>query len=150
MKSILAPLAVLLAAASPALADDHADDGDAMKKEAMMKDGGALHEGSWSDKEYSASGTWSIYEKDGKTYVTLSDDFRTQNAPDLKIFLSPNTPDAVNSKNATNGSVLVAELDSNRGGQTYEIPAGTDLSEYKSIVIHCERFSKLWTAAPLG
>ncbi len=105
--------------------------------------------GTFTNQAYKITGTWRIYEKDGKTFITLSDDFRTRRAPDLKIFLSPTEASAVTSKNATEGSVLIAKLDSARGGQTYEIPEGTDLSAYKSVVIHCERFTKLWGAGPL-
>ncbi|MGF1454430.1 MAG: DM13 domain-containing protein [Alphaproteobacteria bacterium] len=108
-----------------------------------------LASGGFTNQEYKISGNWRIYEEDGKTFIALSDDFRTRRGPDLKIFLSPLAPDAVTGKNATEGSLLVAELDKSRGAQTYEIPTGTDLSAYQSVVIHCERFSKLWGAGPL-
>ena len=108
-----------------------------------------LNTGSWTKKSFKVSGTWSIVEKDGARYVTLSDDFKTRNAPDLKIFLSPTSASSANGRNATNGSVLIAPLSSNKGGQTYEIPADIDLSDYASILIHCEAYSKLWSAADL-
>lgn len=94
-------------------------------------------------------GSWRIYESDGKTYLTLSDDFRTSRAPDLKIFLSPTDAASVTRRNATNGSLLVSPLRKTRGGQTYEIPEGTDLSAYESLVIHCQQFSVLWGAGAL-
>jgi len=47
------------------------------------------------------------------------------------------------------GSLLIAPLQSNKGAQTYVIPAGTDLSNYKSVIIHCEAYTKLWSAADL-
>ncbi|MEM9015004.1 MAG: DM13 domain-containing protein [Pseudomonadota bacterium] len=108
-----------------------------------------LYSGDWTKKSFRVSGEWSIYEENGVTYVRLSDDFRTRNAPDLKIFLSPRSAGDANGRNATDGSVLVAPLTSNSGGQVYEIPAGTDLTAFESILIHCEQFSKLWSAADL-
>ena len=109
-----------------------------------------LFQGVWTKKSFKVSGDWSIVEKGGKTYVKLSDDFRTRNAPDLKIFLSPLSASEANGRNATNGSVLVAPLTSNAGAQMYEIPAGVDLASFGSILIHCEAYSKLWSAADLA
>ena len=109
-----------------------------------------LHNGQWAKKTYRASGDWTIYTESGKTYVKLSSDFRTRNAPDLKLFLSPRAAADANGDNATDGSVLILPLSSNRGEQVYEIPASVDLADYKSILIHCERFSKLWSAADLA
>lgn len=106
--------------------------------------------GAFTNQEYKITGTWRIYTEAGKTYLALSDDFRTRRGPDLKVFLSPLTASEVTGRNATNGSVLVAPLDSNRGAQTFEIPEGTDLTAFQSVVIHCERFSKLWGAGPLN
>ncbi len=110
-----------------------------------------LHEGVWTKKSFKSSGEWTIVqEADGAMYVKLSDDFRTRRAPYLKIFLSPQPASDTTGDNATDGALLVAELSSNKGGQVYEIPAGTDLSQYQSILIHCEAYSKLWSAADLS
>ena len=109
-----------------------------------------LHKGAWTKKSHKASGEWSIYTEDGKTYVKLSSDFRTRNAPDLKIFLSPQAASDANGRNATDGAVLISPLSSNAGEQVYEIPASVNLADYQSILIHCERFSKLWSAADLA
>lgn len=104
--------------------------------------------GKWTKKTNSINGTWSISESGGKKVLSLKG-FKTANAPDLKIFLSPKTASAVSSKNATQGSVLVAKLKSNKGDQKYTLPANVDLSKYKSVVIHCEKYSKLWGAGKL-
>lgn len=109
-----------------------------------------LHKGAWTKKSFKASGEWSIYTEDGRTYVKLSSDFRTRNAPDLKIFLSPQAASETSNKNATDGAVLISPLSSNAGEQVYEIPASVNLADYRSILIHCERFSKLWSAADLA
>ena len=123
----------------------------AQAEDAAVETAGAevLHEGSWTKKSFKVSGTWSIFEEDGKLYVKLSDDFKTRNAPDLKIFLSPLSASEANGGNATDGSLLISPLQSNKGGQVYEIPAGTDLDSFSSILIHCEQFSKLWSASDL-
>ena len=108
-----------------------------------------LYSGTWTKKSFSAAGAWTIFEEDGSVFVRLSDDFKTRKAPDLKIFLSPLPASETSGANATDGSFLVAELTSNRGGQTYALPEGFATDNYQSILIHCEAFSKLWSAADL-
>ena len=109
-----------------------------------------LHSGEWTKKSFRSSGTWTIYTEGGSTYIKLSSDFKTRGAPDLKIFLSPLAPGDTNGRNATNGSVLVAPLSSNKGEQVYKIPANVNLSDFQSVLIHCEQYSKLWSAAALS
>jgi len=104
--------------------------------------------GGWTKASYSASGSWTIVREDGALFVELSDDFRTRNAPDLKIFLSPNKASSLTGRNATDGAVLVSPLSSNRGAQRYRLPV-SDLSAYETIIIHCEAFSKLWSTSSI-
>ncbi|MEM8988551.1 MAG: DM13 domain-containing protein [Pseudomonadota bacterium] len=106
-------------------------------------------EGTWTKKSFKIQGGWSIVEKDGAYVVKLDEAFRTKNAPDLKIFLSPLSVSDLKNKNAIDGAVFVEKLASNKGAQTYEIPAGTDLSQFQSIIIHCEAYTKLWGAATI-
>ena len=101
--------------------------------------------GGWNKKSFSIAGNWSI---DGNV-LTLSDDFKTKSAPDLKIFLSTTALAKLNGDNATRNAVLISPLASASGGQQYQLPAGIDLSQFSTIIIHCERYSKLWGGAPL-
>ena len=36
------------------------------------------------------------------------------------------------------------------GNQNYEVPAGTDVSEYKTVVIYCVPFHVVFATAPLA
>ncbi|MEM7625848.1 MAG: DM13 domain-containing protein [Planctomycetota bacterium] len=103
--------------------------------------------GKWTKKNYKASGTWSIVQNGEQLSVKLDSKFKTKKAPDLKIFLSPKSPKQLNNKNATRGALKVGLLKSHKGAQTLAIPAGTNLDDYASIIIHCEQYSKLWTVA---
>ena len=103
--------------------------------------------GSWQKKNFAASGTWTL-DAAART-LTLSSDFATKDAPDLKLFLSPLGVGEVNNSNATQGAVLIAALRSHRGAQTYRLPDGVDLGDFRSLLIHCERYSKLWAATEL-
>lgn len=100
-------------------------------------------------KKYRIKGTWSLVERDGKNFITFSDDFKTKNGPDLKIFLSPTSADNVKGKNAIDGSLNIGALKSNKGAQEYEIPAGTDLTQFSTVLVHCEAYSILWGGGTL-
>ena len=100
--------------------------------------------GTWTKKSHRVQGTWKIEN----SQVAL-ENLSTKSAPDLKIFVSPLSVDQLNNKNATKGAQLVAVLKSSKGSQTYALPKGLDLTKYKSIIIHCQRYSKLWGAAAL-
>lgn len=108
-----------------------------------------LSSGSWRKKSFKSAGNWTLSSENGVKTVTLGSGFSTRNAPDLKIFLSPLSPDELNGKNATQGSLLISPLKSNTGAQSYSVPAGTDVSRFKTILIHCEAYSKLWSVAGL-
>lgn len=105
--------------------------------------------GSWTRQEQKIAGSWSIVEENGRLRLRLSDDFKTKSGPDLKIFLSRGDLDSITGKNATQDAVLVAPLGSSKGGQSYAIPGGVDLSQFKSLIIHCDKYSKLWGGSSL-
>jgi hypothetical protein len=48
------------------------------------------------------------------------------------------------------GFIDLGALKGNRGSQNYAIPAGTDLSAFKSAVIWCRRFAAGFAVAPLS
>lgn len=108
-----------------------------------------LHQGVWTTLGYEIEGSWQIVEEGGRAWVVLGDDFATKSAPDLKIFLSPLALGELKNSNATAGALLVAPLVSHRGAQRLEIPVGTDLGRYKTLVLHCEKYTKLWGGAAL-
>ena len=115
----------------------------------LSADGTAVAEGSWTKKSQTAKGTWKITQTDAKLVLSVSADFKTRKAPDLKIFLSPLSASEVQSKTATAKSLFVAELPKFKGGFEITLPEGTDLADYRSVLIHCEQFTKLWVAADL-
>lgn len=103
----------------------------------------------WTKKSFDVQGSWTLIEEDGVRFLVLSEDFKTKNAPDLKLFLSKRTVTDANNRNATQNAVLIAELRNNKGGQRYRLPADLDVDAFSSLLLHCERYSKLWAAAPL-
>jgi len=108
-----------------------------------------LQDQAFFKKKYKIKGTWSLVQREGKTFVKFSDDFKTKNGPDLKIFLSPKSAEDVKGKTAVEGSLNLGVLKSNKGTQEYEIPPGTDLSQFSTILVHCEAYSILWGGGAL-
>ena len=101
------------------------------------------------DKRYDIRGDWTVVEEDGRTLIRFSDDFKTKKGPDLKVFLSPTAIGDVDGATATDGSVLLGELASHRGGQDYVLPEGLSLDDFESVLVHCEEFGVLWGGGAL-
>jgi hypothetical protein len=75
---------------------------------------------------------------DGSTVLRL-EGLSTSNGPDLRVYLSEVTSDK--GWHAYGDRYLdLGGLKGNRGSQNYRIPAGTDLSRFRSAVIWCRRF----------
>jgi len=96
-------------------------------------------------KRYSIKGEWSLVEsEDGKAQIRFSENFKTKGGPDLKVYLSKITIDDLNSESASKDTRSIGVLKSKSGAQIYTLPDDINLSEYKSVIIHCEAFSVLW------
>lgn len=88
---------------------------------------------------YNVSGTANIYDDNGKKVLVFEDNFSSSNGPDLKVYLSTTT--------AASSFVNLGKLKSTRGKQSYEIPADTDLAQFKFALIWCQQFSVLFGKA---
>ena len=120
-------------------------------KELVKEDQGfsasVLKSGTFENINYMTSGVAYIEEKDGKQYVVLGDDFSTPDGPNLVLYLTKNT--GKSTRDDIRAGIELLALKSTKGMQVYEIPAGTDLSQYNSITIHCKAFNVPWSFAPL-
>lgn len=96
-------------------------------------------------------GKWKIIKSGDKHQIVFGEDFEAKEAPDLKIFLSKANLDDIESKNALKEGdpVFVAKLTAYEGAATYDIPASIDISKYKTIIVHCEEYTKLWGGSAL-
>lgn len=81
-----------------------------------------------------------IIQASGVLQVQL-DSFSVSSGPDLKVYLS---------QAATPGSHLnLGNLKSSSGTQYYNIPAGTMVSDYSYVLIHCQQYNHLFSYAKL-
>lgn len=108
-----------------------------------------LPSGTFVKKKKTLKGAWEVVERDGKSFIVFGDDFRAAKGPDLKIFLSPQTVSDVTGKTAINGAINIGELKATKGRQEYEIPAGVNLADFNSVLVHCEAYSVLWGGGDL-
>ena len=86
----------------------------------------------------------------GQRLLRLEDDFRVTNGPDLYVYLSGAAAPRTSSELHASGAVEVARLKGNVGGQNYELPADLDLTQFRSVVIYCRRFTTVFSTAELG
>jgi hypothetical protein len=94
-------------------------------------------------------GDWRISERGGKKYIQLLDNFEAKEGPDVKIFLSKQDANSINGNNATDDAVFISLVNTFEGKSEYELPAGIDVKQFKSLVFHCEAYSKLWGTSPI-
>lgn len=87
-------------------------------------------------------------DADGRLLLRL-EDLSTSDGPDLRVWLSAATGEAVRDA-AGSPYVDLGALRANRGSLTYVVPAGTDPGDYASVVIWCRRFSVAFGAADLA
>jgi Electron transfer DM13 len=78
--------------------------------------------------------------EDGRQFVRF-ENFKVTNGPDLFVYLATDI--------SASDIVDLGKLKANNGNQNYQIPSGTDLSKYNTVVIWCKAFSVLFGSAEL-
>jgi len=108
------------------------------------------HGDSWTKKSNKIAGHWEIAKTDAGLVLRLGSDFKTKKMPDLLLILSPMDMKQVSGKNAADGGLEFATLSSVKGQSEYLIKGVDSLDGYKSLVIHCEEYSKCWGGTALN
>jgi len=126
---------------------------DKMQDDKMIHEGGAqtLETGKFHGKVHATSGRATVYQEvDGKLVLRLTN-FKTSNGPDVHVILvaAKDAMDDANFLKDNMEKVELGKLKGNAGNQSYEIPAGTDLTRFRTVSIYCERFNANFGAAPL-
>jgi hypothetical protein len=105
----------------------------------------AVAVGSFVSLDHPTEGLAGVYAlADGSRIVRL-EAFRTDNGPDLFVYLS-----AAGVGGDPGGGINLGSLKGNVGAQNYEVPAGVDLTEYDTVVIWCRQFNSSFGAAALN
>ena len=104
--------------------------------------------GSFIDRSHPTEGSARVLgDGSGQRFLRF-EDFRTDNGPDLNVYLSAAPPDAP-AGDFDDDFVDLGDLKGNVGSQNYEIPAGLDLDRYSTVAIWCVRFGVVFGAAEL-
>jgi hypothetical protein len=128
-----------------------ADKDDAMmeKEDSMMADKDAMMEkelvgvfAGAGDGIHNAEGVAKVIYVEGGSDVLRLENFRVTNGPDLYVYLSTDEQ--------ASDFVDLGRLKANNGNQNYDIPEGTDLSKYDTVVIWCKAFSVFFGGAELA
>lgn len=113
-------------------------------RSALVASGTFIHANP-SDPIHYGKGKVSVYQRT----VFLESDFEVGPGPAFHVYLVPNAN--IRNEAGVKDAMYVdlGGLRAFKGSQRYPIPAGVDLSKYKSVVIWCERFSVLISPADL-
>jgi hypothetical protein len=103
-----------------------------------------------ADRAHKGSGTARLVELPGGGAEIQFSAFEVTNGPDLEVWLSAHPDPASSGDVSDNAWLSLGQLKGNVGDQAYPVPAGTDLSQYKSVVIWCEQFGVLFSPAVLA
>ncbi len=78
------------------------------------------------------------------TYTLRFEDFSVRNGPGLFVYLSPD-PDGY-----ADDALELGRLKATDGAFNYEVPPGTDVSRFESVIVWCKPFAVLFATAPLA
>jgi hypothetical protein len=107
-----------------------------------------LARGDFVSLDHGTTGTARVLElADGRRIVRL-EELDTDNGPDLYLYLSAN-PSGGDEGAFDDDFVDLGRLSGNQGNQNYDLPAGTELTEFPTVVIWCDRFDSAFGAADL-
>jgi hypothetical protein len=108
---------------------------------------GVLLRGDFQDGDpgHDGSGTAEIQRLPDGTLNLFLSNFSVTNGPDLFVVLSRDAGGSY-----TEGDLVLEGLKANNGNQNYVIPADTDLSQFKTVIIWCRAFDVDFSFAVLG
>lgn len=99
-----------------------------------------------SDPIHYGSGGVTLYGN----LLHLEQDFEVGPGPKYHVYLVPEADVTPDTRVEETMFVDLGRLKAFRGGQSYQVPKGLDLADYKSAVIWCEQFNVLISPAALS
>ena len=96
------------------------------------------------DDLHRGTGPVTLVEVDGKTFVRF-ENVAIQNGPDLHVYLARGVGGAYDGGR----DLYLGALKATNGSFNYELPGGTAVGDYKSVVVWCRAFTVLFTWADL-
>jgi hypothetical protein len=112
-----------------------------------------IAQGDLVSHEHTSSGTVQLVKLEDGRYQIVLRDLSTSDGPELEVWLTdqPVIPGVQGWRVFDDGKYeALGALKGNRGTQVYEVPAGVDPAQYRSVAIWCKRFSVSFAAAQFG
>jgi hypothetical protein len=97
-----------------------------------------------ADDFHFGNGTALLIESAPGVYVLRLEEFSVRNGPDLFVYLSPD-PGGYD-----DAALNLGGLKGTDGAFNYDVPPGTDVSQYRSAIVWCKAFSVLFAHATFG
>lgn len=97
-----------------------------------------------ADAFHFGHGRASLIETAPGEWTVRFENFSVRNGPDLYVYLSPAA------KGYVRGALEVGRLKATDGNFNTKVPAGSDVSNVKSVVIWCKQFAVEFAVAPLS
>ncbi len=96
-----------------------------------------------ADEFHFGSGNAVVIETAPGAYTLRFEDFSVRNGPELYVYLSP-------TETYDEQALEVGRLKATDGSFNYELPAGTDPSQFQSVIVWCRPFGVLFASALLS
>jgi hypothetical protein len=110
-----------------------------------------IAEGSFVTHEHDTTGTAALVRLPSGAFQLVLRDLATSDGPDLRVWLTDRPVTAAGWRTFDDGRhVELGRLKGNHGTQVYDVPAGVDVTDYRSVTIWCKRFSVSFGAAALA
>jgi electron transfer DM13 len=106
--------------------------------------GTELATGAFLSEAHETTGRAELIRLNGGGAAVNLRNFETDPGPDLRVYLVPGDGTDVS------GALDLGGLKGNVGNQRYELPAGTNKSQFGAVVIWCRAFSVSFGRAPLA
>lgn len=100
-----------------------------------------VYQGDFVSNVHTTSGMLKVYENENGDRVLRFENFKTDNGPDLNVYLNAST--------SPNGFIDLGDLKSISGSFNYNLPANIDFDDKKFVIIWCVDFSVLFGHAEL-
>jgi Electron transfer DM13 len=97
-----------------------------------------------ADEFHFGSGTARLVETASGSWTVRFEGFSVRNGPDLYVYLSPDPA------GYADGAVELGTLKATDGDFNTDVPAGTDVTAVRSVVIWCKQFAVLFAVAELS
>jgi hypothetical protein len=97
-----------------------------------------------ADDFHFGRGDAQLIETASGTYTLRFENFSVRNGPDLFVYLAPDP-----TGESIDGAINLGELKATDGAFNYDVPPGTDVSQFAGAVVWCRQFATLFAVAEL-